>query len=283
MRKRTSGRAKRIRKEILLYIASGIILIVVLFPFYWIVVSAVKPDTELFTSPPQILPRSLTIEQFVRLFNDTAFLTYYRNSVILVTSATLLVIVIATLGAYSVTRFKYPGRELFNRVILLCYMYPPILLAIPLFRIARGLGLINTHIGLLLVYIATSLPFTLWLLRAFFVGIPLSLDESALIDGAGEVRVFIHIVLPLAIPGIVAAAIFTFINVWNEYIFALVLLSSDHLKTLPVGVGSLSTKTAIHWGMLMAAAVLISVPILIFFSFLQRKLLHGITAGAIKG
>jgi len=281
--KKTYHRAKRRLKQIFIYVVTCIILIGVLFPLYWIIISSVKSDSQLFVCPPRILPSSLTIEQFVRLIKETLFLIYFKNSVILSLSTTLVVIIIGTLGAYSVTRFKYRGRELFTRVILLCYMYPPILLVIPLFIVMRELHLINTHIGLFLVYIAINLPFALWLLRAFFVGIPLSLDESALIDGANRMSVFIHIILPLAMPGIIATAIFTFINVWNEYVFALVMLSSTHLKTLPVGVAALVGKTSVNWGMLMAAAVLISVPLLIFFSFLQKQLLHGIFSGAVKG
>ncbi len=190
---------------------------------------------------------------------------------------------IATAGAYSLTRFKFYGREKIASLILFTYMFAPIMIVIPFYVLIKKIGIANTHLALIMAYTAFCLPFSLWLLRAFFQSIPMVLEEAALTDGAGRIRAVIHVIFPLALPGIIATGIFTFILAWNDYIFVRILITSDELKTLSVGIADLYNATVIDWGMIMAGGMLITIPVLIFFIFIQRYLIAGWGAGAMKG
>ena len=242
-----------------------------------------KPLREIFVFPPTFLPENATLENFARLFEQTRFLTYFRNSVVVTLTTVVLTITIGCAGAYSLTRFKFIGREKIANLILFTYMFAPIMIIIPFYVLIKKLGLANTHTALVMAYTAFCLPFSLWLLRAFFQSIPLALERSALIDGASRFQAVIYVVLPLALPGIIATSIFTFILAWNDYIFVRILITSDELKTLSVGIADLYNATVIDWGMIMAGSMLITVPVLIFFIFLQRYLIAGWGAGAMKG
>jgi ABC-type glycerol-3-phosphate transport system permease component len=166
---------------------------------------------------------------------------------------------------------------------LFTYMFAPIMIVIPLYIIMKKVGIVNTHLGLILSYTSFSLPFSLWLLRAFFLSIPLELEEAAMTDGASRTKAVIYVIIPMALPGIIATSIFTFILAWNDYIFTRILISSDELKTLPVGVQDLFNSTVIDWGMIMASGVMIIIPALIFFITVQRYLIKGWGTAAVKG
>ena len=242
-----------------------------------------KPLPEIFVSPPSFLPDEFTLANFERLFEQTRFLTYFRNSIFVSLATVILTITIGSAGAYSLTRFRFYGREKIASLILFTYMFAPIMIVIPFYVLIKKIGLANTHIALIMAYTAFCLPFSLWLLRAFFQSIPLALEKAALIDGASRFQAVIYVVLPLALPGIIATSIFTFILAWNDYIFVRILITSDELKTLSVGIADLYNATVIDWGMIMAGIMLITVPILIFFVFVQRYLIAGWGAGAMKG
>lgn len=242
-----------------------------------------KPLQEIFVSPPRFLPDEFTLANFERLFEQTRFLTYFRNSIFVSLATVILTITIGSAGAYSLTRFRFYGREKIASLILFTYMFAPIMIVIPFYVLIKKIGLANTHIALIMAYTAFCLPFSLWLLRAFFQSIPLALEKAALIDGASRFQAVIYVVLPSALPGIIATSIFTFILAWNDYIFVRILITSDELKTLSVGIADLYNATVIDWGMIMAGIMLITVPILIFFVFVQRYLIAGWGAGAMKG
>jgi ABC-type glycerol-3-phosphate transport system permease component len=242
-----------------------------------------KPLQEIFVSPPSFLPDEFTLANFERLFAQTRFLTYFRNSIFVSLATVILTITIGSAGAYSLTRFRFYGREKIASLILFTYMFAPIMIVIPFYVLIKKIGLANTHIALIMAYTAFCLPFSLWLLRAFFQSIPLALEKAALIDGASRFQAVIYVVLPSALPGIIATSIFTFILAWNDYIFVRILITSDELKTLSVGIADLYNATVIDWGMIMAGIMLITVPILIFFVFVQRYLIAGWGAGAMKG
>ena len=197
--------------------------------------------------------------------------------------AVILTMVVSAAGAYSLTRYQYLGREKIAGLILCTYMFAHIMVVIPFFILAKKVGIENTHFALVLAFTSFCLPFTLWLMRAFFKTIPLQLEEAALIDGAGRVRAVIYVILPLALPGIIATSIFTFILAWNDYIFTRILITSDELKTLPVGVQDLFHSALIDWGLIMAAGMMITIPALLFFVAVQRYLIRGWGAGAVKG
>ena len=253
------------------------------FPFLWMVSTSFKPPAEVFASPPNIVPEDPTWDNFHRLFTTTHFLVYFRNSVIVCGLTVLLTLAVSAAGAYSLTRYRYPGREKIAGLILCTYMFAPIMVVIPFFILVKKIGIENTHVALVLALTSFCLPFTLWLLRAFFQTIPVDLEEAAMVDGASRPRAVVYIILPLALPGIIATSIFTFILAWNDFIFARILIAADELKTLPVGVQDLFHSALIDWGLIMGAAMMITIPALLFFLTVQRYLIRGWGAGAVKG
>ncbi len=267
----------------MIYWCAAVLLVLTAFPFFWMICTSFKPLREIFVFPPYFFPKDFTLANFDRLFGQTRFLTYFKNSLFVSTSAVVLTMTIATAGAYSLTRFKFYGREKIASLILFTYMFAPIMIVIPFYVLIKKIGIANTHLALIMAYTAFCLPFSLWLLRAFFQSIPMVLEEAALTDGAGRIRAVIHVIFPLALPGIIATGIFTFILAWNDYIFVRILITSDELKTLSVGIADLYNATVIDWGMIMAGGMLITIPVLIFFIFIQRYLIAGWGAGAMKG
>ena len=270
-------------RELAIYGCALVLLIFAAFPFFWMISTAFKPLREIFAYPPYFLPKDSTLANFVRLFEQTRFLTYFKNSVIVSTSAVVFTMIIATAGAYSLTRFRYYGREKIASLILFTYMFAPIMIVIPFYVLIRKIGIANTHFALIMAYTAFCLPFSVWLLKAFFQSIPIVLEEAALTDGAGRIQAIIHVVLPLALPGMIATGIFAFILAWNDYIFVRILITSDELKTLSVGIADLYNATVIDWGMIMSGGMMITIPVLVFFTFIQRNLVAGWGAGAVKG
>jgi ABC-type glycerol-3-phosphate transport system permease component len=276
-------RLQRISNRTLIYVGAGLLVLEAAFPFFWMVSTSLKPPAEVFAQPPSFIPAHPTYENFNRLFTGTNFLTYFKNSLIVSGLAVLLTMVASTAGAYSLTRYQYYGREKIAGLILCTYMFAPIMVVIPFFILVKKIGIENTHFALVLAFTSFCLPFTLWLMRAFFKTIPLQLEEAAMVDGAGRIRAVIHVVMPLALPGIIATSIFTFILAWNDYIFTRILITSDELKTLPVGVQDLFHSALIDWGLIMSAGMMITIPALIFFVTVQRYLIRGWGAGAVKG
>jgi len=266
-----------------LYIGGLTLLVVGAFPLFWMLATSLKPSAEIFATPPRLVPAHPTLENFARLFGETAFLTFFRNSAVVSLATVAVTLSVSALGAYGLTRFAFAGREKVAGLILTTYMFAPVMIIIPFYILVKQLGIVNTRLALVLSYTTFCLPFCLWLLRAFFESIPLELEEAAMVDGAGRARAVWHVVLPLALPGLIAAAIFTFILAYNDFLFALVLITSEELKTLPVGVNDLFNATIVDWGMIMAAGVMITLPAVLFFAGVQRYLVQGWGAGGVKG
>jgi multiple sugar transport system permease protein len=272
-----------LRRGLFNLFAWTVILLIVL-PLVWMITTSIKPQSELFLIPPAFFPEEVTFEHYRRLLTETPFLTYLRNSVILAGGTTVLVIVVATLGAHSLVRFSYPGRETIAGAVLFTYLLPSVVLVIPLYFLMAALGLVNSLFSLVIAYTSFALPFALWLLRSFMSAIPPDLEAAAMVDGASRFRAFIDVILPQAAPGIISTALFTAILAWNEYLFALVLINSDASRPLTTGVmNMLVTSFNIEWSLLMAASVMMSVPLLVVFVFLQKYLTRGFGAGAVKG
>jgi len=276
-------RLRRLSSRALLYGGALLLVLQAAFPFFWMVSTSFKPPREVFAQPPAFIPHDPTWENFYRLFTTTNFLIYFWNSAYVCGLTVLLTMAVSAAGAYSLTRYRYPGREQIAGLILCTYMFAPIMVVIPFFILVKKLGIENTHLALVLALTSFCLPFTLWLLRAFFQTIPIELEQAALVDGAGRLRAVIYVVLPLALPGIIATSIFTFILAWNDYIFTRILIASDELKTLPVGVQDLFNSAIVDWGLIMGAGMMITIPALIFFVTVQRYLIRGWGAGAVKG
>jgi multiple sugar transport system permease protein len=276
--------ARRIASGVAINLAVWLLILLVVFPLIWMVLTSVRPQTELFHIPPVLLPSSITFSHYIRLLTGTRFPMYFRNSMILATSTTVVVIVIATFGAYSLARFRYPGREQFSLLILMTYLLPSVVLVIPVYLLLVSVGLANTIASLVVAYTSFALPYALWLLRSFISGIPEDLEAAALIDGAGRLGAFFDVVLPQALPGIISTAIFTFILAWNEYLYALVLVNSDGAKPLTTGILTLLIGPVnVEWSLLMAASVMMSLPLIVIFTFLQGYLTSAFRAGGVKG
>jgi ABC-type glycerol-3-phosphate transport system permease component len=270
-------------RRVLLYAGALVLVVGAAFPLFWMVSTSLKPSGEIFATPPRMIPAHPTLDNFGRLFTETSFLTYFRNSATVALTAVLLTLAVSALGAYGLTRFAFRGRDKVAALILTTYMFAPVMIIIPFYILVRQLGIVNTHLALVLSYTTFCLPFCLWLLRAFFQSIPLELEEAALVDGAGRGRAVVYVVLPLALPGLIATAIFTFILAYNDFLFSMVLITSEELKTLPVGVNDLFNATIVDWGMIMAAGVMITAPAVVFFAAVQRYLVQGWGAGGVKG
>jgi len=272
------------RARMIWSVVTWTIVLAVVFPLIWMIVTSVKPQSELFSIPPTLMPETLTFEHYRRLLTDTPFLQYFRNSMILAVTTTVVVVVLGTLGAYSLVRFKYRGRETLATLVLFTYLMPSVVLVIPLYLMMAKLGLANTLASLVIAYTTFALPYALWLLRSFMSSIPVDLESAALVDGASRMGAFVDVILPQALPGIVSTALFTFILCWNEYLFALVLVNSDSVRPLTAGtMNMLITSFNIDWSLLMAASVMMSLPLIVIFTFLQGTLTKGFGAGAVKG
>ncbi len=270
--------------RILFNLLAWAIVFVVSFPLLWTIVTSLKPQTELFLIPPSLLPGEVTFEHYAKLLLETRFLAYFSNSVVVSVATTVLVVAVAVLGAHSLVRFAYPGRERLAQLVLFTYLLPSVVLIIPLYLLLVRMGIANTLFSLVVAYTTFALPFAVWLLRSFMAGIPQDLEAAAMVDGASRMGAFFDVILPQALPGIISTAVFTFILAWNEYLFALVLVNQDSSRTLTTGVITmLVTSFHIEWSMLMAASVMMSVPVIVVFAFLQKHLTRGFGAGAVKG
>ena len=274
---------KYVRRTIL-YMLLVLAVAWAILPLFWVFISSIKPDTETYAFEQTILPRHPTMQNYLTLFRVTRFATWMKNSLVLATATTLAVISLSAMAAYAMSRFRFRFFELFGRMTLLAYMMPPIILIVPIFFVLFKLGLVNSHIGLVLVYIGTRLPVGLWMLRSYFQGIPIELEEAAMVDGATRFQAFRKVILPQALPGMISTGIFTFSVTWQEFMFASILIFSAKKQTLSAGVATFLSEDWIYsWGVLMAAGVAVSLPLVLFYIFLQRHLIAGWGGGGVKG
>ena len=274
----------RYLRTILFYTLMILALVWALAPLFWVFISSIKPDSETYSFNQTILPQNPTLENYVTLFRVTRFSQWMRNSAIFATVTTIGVIGLSAMAAYAISRFKYRLFDWFGKMTLIAYMMPPIVLVVPLFFILYRMHLVNSMVGLMLVYIGTRLPVGLWMLRSYFQGIPVELEDAAMVDGATRFQAFYKVILPQALPGMIATGIFVFSVTWQEYLFASILIFSASKQTLSAGVASFLSEDWIYsWGVLMAAAVMISLPLVLFYIFLQRYLVAGWGGGGLKG
>jgi multiple sugar transport system permease protein len=268
-------------------VGSGVALVgllaFVLAPLYWMTVTAFKSDSQIVMRTNDLWPTPWSTEQFTNLFTGRAFGTWYINTVLVAVASTLIALVCAALAGYALARLKFRGSESFTVTILLTYVMPGALLFIPLYQMMSGFRLNDSLWSLVITYPTFTLPFATWLLVGYFKSIPADLEESALVDGCTRFGAFVRIVLPLAKPGLLAVALFTLTNAWNEFLFAFVFITRDDYKTLPVGMQSMIFGDVVPQGQLAAASLLISIPVVLMYAFGQRFLTEGLTAGAVKG
>ncbi len=273
------------RRLMTLYLPLSLAAIVLLFPFYWMLITSIKTDRELIDLNG--LPFWVfepTLEHYRVLLAETGFLRWALNTLTISVVATAISLLCSILAGYALARLRFRGAGAIAGAIFVTYLVPQTLLFVPLLEVVRQLGLSNTLWSMILTYPTILIPFSTWLLMGYFRSIPRELEESALIDGASRVRAMTQIVLPLALPGVLSAAIFAFTLSWNEFIYALVFTNSTDIKTIPVGVVTELVKGDVYfWGSLMAGALLGSVPVALIYSFFVDKYVSGLTAGAVKG
>ena len=253
-----------------------------IFPVYWMVNTAFKPYTDILKPTPGFLPFPFSLANFSDAVHKSGFLTDLANSAVVTCSVVLLAIVVAFLAATALTRFRFFGRRSFLVGVLIVQMVPQPALLIPIFLSLKGAHMLNSLFGLTLTYLALVLPFTIWVLRGFLQGIPVELEEAAMVDGAGRMRIIRTVLLPLVLPGVIATSVFAFITAWNDYLFAYVLMKDQSHYTLPVWLVSFSTSAGTDYGGLIAASTLFALPVVVFFMLIQRRLVAGMTAGAVK-
>ena len=258
-------------------------VIFVLFPFYWILITSFKTDLQIQQFASIFWPRPWTWEQIRSLMFDTPFLLWFRNTVFIATVSTAISVVLAAMAAYALARFRFLGAGALTTLLLVTYLLPSTLIFIPLYQTLVTLGIINTYAALIVTYPTFLLPFSTWVMLGYFRSIPVELEEAALIDGANRFGAFWRITLPLSAPALLSVTLFAFTNAWNEFLFALVFITSERLKTLPVGLQLLVHGDVYPWGQLMAASLLMAIPVMLVYVYAQRYLVEGLTLGSVKG
>ena len=275
---RTNAIITRVATYSILLIMTFLIFV----PIFWMISTSLKTEAVMFDTPIELIPSEPTLESYKNLWSAYPFLTYLRNSVLVVSAATFFSVSISTIAGYGISRFKFRGRSFYMSFLLATQLFPSIMLLIPYYKTFKTLNLLDSLYGLVIVYISFTIPFCTWMMRGYFNGISRDLDQAASIDGANRIRVFRSVILPLAWPGIAATAIYAFIAGWNEYLFALVFINTTERKTVSLGIGQLIGEYRVLWNELMAAAFFALVPMVIIFIFFNRYLVDGLAAGAVK-
>jgi len=273
--------------RVLFYLVLTVIFIYIVFPFYWAFRSSVTPNGELFVTPVHYWPENPTLEHYQEVFTNGDFLVALRNSAIVAASTTLLALVIGTVGAYALGRFKFRGRLPVMYLILSMTMFPAIAILGSLFDMIRRLGLYNQLPALIITYLVFTLPFTVWVLTSFFQALPKELEEAAYVDGASPFETLYRVMLPLIAPGLVTTGLLAFISAWNEFLFAVSFIQTPDKRTVPLAIFLFATSTGggfeIPWGTIMAGTVVVTVPLIVLVLIFQNRIISGLTAGAVKG
>lgn len=275
-------RTNSFRRLWALHLPMAAIVLFALGPYLWMALTSIKQESTLFAPERRFLPAVATLENYIRLFSKTTFLTNLGHSLIVALGTMALGLAVSITAAYAFSRFRFPGRRILMLQFLLINMFPIVLLIIPLFIIMRNVGLLDTHLGLVLAHSTFSIPFATWMMISYFDAIPRTLDEAAMVDGCGPMGAMLRVVLPLTMPGIIATGIYIFITSWNEYLYASVL-AGQKVRTLTVAVQTLVGEYEIAWGLLTAAGVVGALPVTVLFMLIQRRLVAGMTQGAVKG
>ena len=268
--------------KVVTYGLLAVFVIMVAVPLFWMVTTAIKTNKELYEDF-SYFPQRPTLENFVRVIVREKLLINIRNSFTVAMITTLIMVIVSSLAAYSIVRYRYPGREWIGRLILFKYLLPSAMLFVPLYVIVTTLGLGNTQQGLILTYMTFTIPFCTWMLMGYFRGMPVELEEQAMVDGCTKIGAMLRILLPLSAPGLVASAIFSFTLAWNEFLLALVITMDQSTMTVPIKLSMMVVGDQYIWGQLMAGAVLASVPVAILYFIGQRFVVQGLAAGAVKG
>lgn len=275
-------KCSRFFQKIPLFLFILILCALLFFPFYWMIVTSMFSLEELFNYPPRIVPRLVNLGVYIRVLRNTDLLRWLLNSFLVSGTTAISTVFIASFGAYSLSRFRYRGRDVLGFLLLVTQMIPPVLIIIPLYLIFISLGLIDSLVGLIVGYFAFTLPICIWMLKGVFDTIPVTVEEAGLIDGCARRQVLFRIVMPLALPGIAATTIFSFLYCWDEFMFARILISSKSNWTTTIGLSSFIGLYVTPWDEIMAAATIFTMPAIILFLVVQKWFISGLTGGAVK-
>lgn len=252
------------------------------FPLLWLFMCSIKSSSDLLTNPTSLLPTKATLENYYNVMVNLKLGVNIKNSLIVSLSTTLIATVVSSMAAYGIIRFFPKLGNAMSKLLIMTYMFPAIVLVIPYAVVMGKIGLTNTRLGLIIVYLSFNVPYAVWLLTGFFRTVPLEIEEAARIDGAGRIQTFRKVVLPLVAPGLVATAIYMFINSWNEFLYALILTSSSDITTLSIKLHTMQGADVLNWGDMMAACMVVVLPSVVFFCFIQKYIAGGMTEGAVK-
>ena len=280
--KKSIYRESQVFRLFTLWLPLVLFLLFLLFPFYWTLVTSLKTDAELHSLTVVYWPEHPTLDAYRHLFSQYNFLFPMRNSLIVAAVTMLLSLTVSTLAAYSFSRFRFPGRKPLMMLFLTNNMFPTVLLLIPLFTNMRKLGLLYTPWSLVLSYTTFTIPFSVWLMNGYLNDLPVSLEEAAMVDGANRAQAFVRIVLPILLPCLLATGVYIFMQSWNEYTFA-VLFTNEKSRTTPVALKNLIGQLGVQWELITAGGIITIIPVCIMFFFAQKRLVSGLTAGAVKG
>ena len=269
--------------RIVIAIGTALLLFVCMFPFLWMTLSSIKTVQELYTVPPVWFPEVPTFANYMKVLFNSNVPRYFLNSTIISLGSTAIALLLAIFASYGFARFRFRGKAGLQAFILIGQLLPTAAIIVPLFITLRFFGLVNTFLGLILIYTIITLPLSVWMLTSYFRAIPVDLEEAAIMDGCSRVGVLFRITLPLSLPGVVAIVIYAFVTTWNEFIFALVFAQDYRVKTLPIGIAEFTTEFNTDWGAVMAASLIMTLPVAILFLLMQRMFVGGLTAGAVKG
>ena len=254
-----------------------------IFPILWCLSTSLKPENQIYSMPPRWIPETITLSHYGQILKDSNMLHYFKNTVVLATGTTLITMVVSVLAAYGFSRYKFTGSKCLIWTILFARVMPRVAVIIPYYIILKELKMINTYRGLILVYLTICLPVAVWMLKGYFDNLPIEVEEAAVVDGFSPFRVLIEIVIPMCKPILATVAMNAFVLSWNEFLFALTMTDGKAMRPIAVGLAFFIDEMGVHWGPLMAASILMSVPAVIFFSLAQNQMVKGLSAGAVKG
>ena len=274
---------RKLKLQIFIYAVAVLICLFSLFPILWGLSTSFKPEFLMYSQPPKWIPEPITFKHYKTILNDARMMRYFFNSFVTAAASTIIALIMGVLGAYGFSRYKFPGHKTLLISILLTRMLPRVSLIVPFFITLQKLKMYNTRAGLILVFLIITMPISIWLLKAFFDGIPYEIEEAATIDGCSALGILTRIVIPISLPAIASVGMYIFITAWNEFLFVLVLTRGTELRTISVGLAFFIDEMGVHWGPLMAASILMSIPAIIVFTMFQKSLIKGLSGGAIKG
>lgn len=273
--------AFRFTKDVIVVAATFVLLFFFVFPFLWVILTSIRPSSELFSNKVQIFSSQITLQNYAAVM-DSGFAIYIRNSLLVSLPATVLAVSLSFVAAYSFSRRRFRFRYALLILVVFLQLFPFIVLTTPIYFMFYRMGLVNNLLGLVVTYTAITIPFSIYMLLGYLDSVPRELDEAAIIDGCSTLGLLWRVVLPIAWPGIAATAIYAFVQAWNDFLFALTLITDNDLKTIPIGLANLFGQYTTQWDLVMSASVIATIPTLIIFLFLQRQLVSGLAAGAVK-